>query len=303
MTTITPTRSYNLFEGKVSVHALGRYDGDGSLQNWTLAKLLDYHHGWNGYHLPVHDALRELGTNSILAPVPSNCNAVILPQGYLDQRIQPTIDLGNKKKVYRGGKYGNTWAYADGVVLTSGQSFVVSSADCPTIVVMYEDKQGNTRVIACHAGRNSLIDYGMFKGQEPRQHFSVVDAIASIVGDKKNTAQVWTGLGLAPGPHFKHPSDSQEHPHNRAVNNRLCELFGSQRNACFLDDTDLGQYNLLQIIRTQLILAGFNKEHIELTQDVDTYGDTTPEGRHLFHSQCRDGNESGRNLVVVNFNR
>ena len=205
----------------------------------------------------------------ICLPDPRSFNTVICSSKDLTQGIQGNC---NEVVLYCG-------VMADGVVINPGQAAAIASGDCPTIVAY---ASGARVAIVAHAGLGSLIDEGLWAGKAPtRTHFSVVDAIVDAAKRhgvvKPDFLEVRVVCGIGPGRYERK------------------DLAGKIR-AVWPTCVDGQNVNMAKLITLQFERHGV----LSVASDqVDTYGDQGVDGKPLWHSNRRDRNGSGRNLVLV----
>ena len=287
---INPTTSLILFGGLVTVHAFGVTKIDSARHNWSLKY-------WKESEM-FFPTMRALATYApinahIFAPYPTDFNAKVVNYSkFNEKREHDGITL------WRGPK-------ADGVVLHAARTaFAVSSADCATLVVSYEDLQRKPFVIVAHAGRNSLIDMEHFKeGKASRAKESVVHSILEMIPRKcRQNAQAWVGIAMEPGEHFAHSKNNPLHSHNAHLIDYILKNYGED---CLRDDGsrlpegrnafNKGWLDIKKLIKEQLVRGGLRRENIVL-DNICTYQDKKT-GEHVWYSQVREKNM--RNLVLV----
>lgn len=228
----------------------------------------------------IKSAAQAVGVNKVLAPVPSSFNALVTTEAKLDEVI-----TDGAFSLCRG-------IWADGAIVTEDTAFWVSSADCPTIISWTTNK-----LIAAHAGRDSLIDPRLTtKSQDRRQYFSIVDTIMDHFREEVNDLQVAIVLGIH-GSHFDHPSS---HPRWGEINRQLIKLakrlYGE---SVFCGDSDKGRLDLRELIRLQF--AGYGVTSV-FKDTTDTFSDSNCNDWPVWHSHVRanqTGESAGRNGVLV----
>jgi copper oxidase (laccase) domain-containing protein len=219
------------------------------------------------------------------APAPTEMNGLIVPKGHLQTCI-PVTDYVN---MYRG-------VNADGVCgLQSGDAFGMSPANCMLIVACGYNGSRNYKIIASHAGRNSVIDPANL--DRP----SVVDnIIAQMMNDGlwPGDLRVWIGFSISPGEHFEHVVGDERWPNNGILVDYARSLGdGCVANNGTPDNPDFGRgwLDLKRMAMCQFIRAGVLPENITL-DDVCTHTDKNNDapkwGSHI-------RGEHQRNLVVV----
>jgi copper oxidase (laccase) domain-containing protein len=270
-----PTESHTLWGGAVEVHCFGtRYLDRTEFveENWSLAGKTPEEAEEN--NPGILDRMERIATRfflqTIYAPHPSTFNAEIADPRSDEWRRWPS-------SLVRG-------PLADGVVLREpGTAFVVSSGDCPTVILRDTDSGD---VVAAHAGRDSLIKLD----DSPHLISSMVAVLRPKRGAKAGIrAFIACGINYE---HFTHPwNDPQNGERNRAMHAHAAEYEG----AAFADDED-GLISLKDLITGQLISNGLNDTRIGF-DGADTYSDLGADGKPLWHSHRRG--DRTRNLVLV----
>ena len=274
---LKPTSSHVLWGGAVEIHCFGRATGNWSITGTTANEAKENNHGILG-------RFEKLGIqydlSKIYAPNPSRFNArVVMTEEGVDEWIPSFL--------YRG-------IYADGVVLCEpGTAFALSSADCPTVVLC---NPNNGRLVAAHAGRDSLIDRSFLeKGFPSRKHQSVVDAMVdSITGWSRMCIMGFVACGIGPFA-YRHPLTvgSPDYNSNLRLIDHICKRWG---RAC-VEDCWSGTISLETIIRKQCIDQGILGSSMG-SDGTCTFSDKGPlDNEALWHSHRRD--DKSRNLVLV----
>lgn len=261
--------------GIATIHSygiLGRHSGD---YNWKLDRTKP-----NGF-----DHITNMVPEHIMRlwmPIPTDQNAKILKREHFRNE---TISRG---VTIKGG------ARCDGVFVPKGDMFAITSADCPTVVVV---DRGRQHVLCLHAGADSLFDRAFFEtGRSSRLHFSIIDA--AIDAFRKMHIYppelcFYIFCGIRRGFRYD-PNHRIYGPYNRRVLD-WCDHY--YQNAVIYDLYD-DELDLYKVIRSQAIEHGVPKNQIHF-DGVDTYRDTDQKGRHLWASARRKTKEVQRNLVLV----
>ena len=280
--------------GIATIFAWGvHHHPESKLYNWSLRKLQD-----EKFELARRMLLRYAKNSTIWAPPPVEHNGLVVCPKEISF---DEIDIATEGIIIRRGKY------ADGVILHSIlDAFLFSPADCATLILSYEDANGQKKVIGAHASRNSVINTSRFTTKTiTREHEGIVESVLSHVPDSQVVnVKAWIGIGISAGPHFAHNTTDKENPWNSAFIYYVREKYGSE---CFMDDEKngtLGWLDLKILVKKQLLLFGIPEENIEI-DTVCTYLDRHPSGEHMWYSNVRNNEhednrrEAYRNLVLV----
>ncbi len=286
---IQPTKSVSLFGGEVRVDAFGCEHG----QNFSF-KGIDESKNPHTTHAAIFAALGSISsTSTYFAPSPVHMNAeVVTPDDFKYSRShkQWALPFSENAYLHRG-------VCADGLSgLSPSQGFVMSAADCALIVVRSDET-----TVAAHAGRDSVIDMLLMKGEPGRASESVVHNICTLARENEDleNLKVWIGFSISAGRHFQHAVNSTAYPHNKKLVEYISQKYGAE---CFKDDGQggaLGWLDLKELIRRQFIQCGIKEQDIEL-DSVCTRSDMR-DGKPVWYSNVRNGVE--RNLIAVTVNK
>ncbi|MEN9852158.1 MAG: hypothetical protein RI996_101 [Candidatus Parcubacteria bacterium] len=180
------------------------------------------------------------------------------------------ILLPNGKLLYRGS---NT----EGCLLQRGDVFVVSPADCLTVIA-----KSDKGIIASHAGRESLFNIDNPDGP------NVVKSILDILGPD---TKFWTGFGIHAGEHFKH--DETNSAHGERTKQRREALQYKYGPTTHSD----GNLDMHGILVDQIEAYGGERSNVTVDKTFCTFNETDEDGIARFYSQRREG--LSRNLVFV----
>lgn len=231
---------------------------------------------------------KNAGAQAVLAPRPAEFNALICK----DQDLSASFSLGNSGiSIHRGYN-------ADGCEIPEQKAFFLASADCTTIVG-YSDK--THKVIAAHAGRDSLIDRNRINNGDSRQHESVVDAVIEAF-ENSNPSDLHFFLTCGIGPNnFGHDlSSSKKGLQNIWMIDDILERYESE-TILAPKPYDHGKINLYELIKAQLMSFGVPSYQIGF-DGIDTYTAKNTDGEIIFWSNRR-GDKLSRNMVMVVNNR
>ncbi len=212
--------------------------GSAQVRAWGVYKYpKDKPYNWSLrlYQKEEYELARELllkyAKNSTLwAPVPVDSNGLVVcpKQTWFNQHDLATETFSGMEGIFiRRG------VHADGVVLHSVlDAYLLTPADCATVILSYKDSSGQTKVIAGHGSRNSLINAGRFNEKvQARAYEGIIEsALTHVPHHNISSVQAWIGLAISPGPHFPHRNNDSRNPHNGAMLRYLQEKYG---NACF----------------------------------------------------------------------
>lgn len=233
----------------------------------------------------VREALGQLAqeykVHTIGAPSPINFNAEVCAM----QDLTTSVELPGEATLLRG-------IYADALELDNrGQAFVISSADCLTIII--RDKTSGMVVVG-HGGRKSLIDEKMLEwGVPSRKYESVIQGMLSKFNrNDREKLQAYLCFGIAPH-NFAHPWNHRRFGEkNKTMVNYIIDKWGS---GCVAGEPEIGCIDLKAVATAQLRKEG-------LLQNSITYDGVNTFSRE-WHSQRRDAGIlsaiPGRNLVFV----
>lgn len=286
MTAIAPTKLFTLFENKINIYLFGKP------LNWSLKEIQQQKDP--SVSVTTKTIYLYSGkTKKVFAPIPIKFNAKIAKERDFSQKIS----LSQKFKILRG-------TYADGVALKrKGDSFFISSADCPTIIAV-----GKKTMVCAHAGRESLIDRQrvITKTIGSRKNNSVVDGIIENFyqqEERTKMIKVFVTCGIG-NFDFLHPWD---HPifgkYNKKLTFYIIENFGRECiGGSYIKE---GRIDLQMIIKNQFVKKGVLACNI-YCDAINTACDTNNYGEYVWHSCAREKNmkeKEKRNgvLVVRNF--
>ena len=135
------------------------------LTGWSLTNLQCRQDATNNSLLAkgLCNVLRKMRVQKIFAPNVTQMNARIIDS----TQLKINIPLGKNIILHR-----NHRILADGIFLEPGEAFAMSSSGCPIILAV-----AGKKMIAAHAGRDSLVDRDAVMGRTTQRHVSVVDTI------------------------------------------------------------------------------------------------------------------------------
>lgn len=249
--------------------------------NWSLSPLQrpeDAKH-----HLALcaslYDALRGLGVNRAYAPRTLNFNAKV---GH-PAEISKMFVLGPGLLMFRDAAQP-----MDGTTLRFEEDALIYTAGGCALTVATLKKLA----VGAHTGQRSVIDSGRIRGEKPRAHESVVDAIVDTFlhsGFRKEDLcdmEVRVFFSIRP-EHLFHPYDHLEH----GMFNRMLVLDLERRSLrSGVRRTPKGiEISVPEIVRGQFLAHGVPEENIHL------------EDAYLPASlpTTRTGDGTGRYLVAV----
>ncbi len=257
-----PTMLFSPF-GKQSprVVLFGQNTGD-----WNMSRLQNSNQFDEGLYFRLSRLSGMFGFDKIYIPTPTECNTMIAsPSDFVEN-----INSGPRSlQVMRGVK-------ADGMVLQSGSTGAIASADCPTIVAYCSVAK---TVIVGHGGSRSLIDvHHVLDHKPPREHGSVVDVMVSTMASHGfRSPQIFVTCGIR----------GYMWPHLAA---HIGPKYSKSAHGCIID--------LKMLIAEQFAVHGIN----EVTMDtIDTKQDFEA-GCYTWHSHRRGETETekaARNLVLI----
>ncbi|MFA6536492.1 MAG: hypothetical protein WC250_01535 [Candidatus Paceibacterota bacterium] len=188
---------------------------------------------------------------------------------------------------------------ADGIELPAWHSFMISSADCPTVILWSTETD---KTVVFHAGRESVIDrVAIGQGFGTHLYQSVVrNALKSFQGERPKNLRFFITCGIA-GRNFCHSVHEVTYgERNRSMIRYLTKHFGHE---VFLGSPDLGCLDLELLIARQFRSFGKVEPTVPFHDGLDTFGDKDSSGDFALWSCRRAGNgpdSKKRNLVVVN---
>lgn len=268
---IQPTAVYKLFSGRVVIMLYGQP------HDWQLGDMAP----------EVIDRICQIGGRSgvsqILAPRPSEFNAVICAPDKLKTKIERPEAV-----LLRG-------CDADGVWIPPGSAFWLSAADCVSLVAC-DVRSGLT--IGSHAGRDCLFDRMKINGGIARRaQDSVVDSIMECFRQaecRPEDLKVFMTCGIA-ADHFAHNCEDEDlgRGNTRMVMHVLEKwgrraMMGNPLNGCLI---------LTEIIRQQFMAHGVLSGNIG-HDVVDTYDDGKGED-HLWWSHRRGDGRRRNGILIV----
>jgi copper oxidase (laccase) domain-containing protein len=203
----------------------------------------------------------------------------------------PLNQVGEKYIAYAYFKY-------DGVILEKSQSYAITSADCPTIVMYGRDTYRNLHVVAAHAGRNSLLSNevlsnGISVPGIAHNEMVIFNAVKQLTYNGVDVEAVHLRIycGIRTG-FYHHPDHPAHGTHNQALL-KTCLRYGAKFD--IIRNWDTGELDLYHLIKAQAAHFGVNRNNI-VYDDIDT-GNC----KLAWASRRRPGSwEQGeRNLVIV----
>lgn len=289
-----PTTEITVCGGIARVIAYGKIKQKGEDYDWSLQRQTK-----KEYDLARNVLLQHARHRTLWAPKPTTHNGLVLCP--LETHFHE-IDTGQGAEIE--GIIIRRGVHADGVILHSKlDAFLMTPADCATVVLSYRDPHGHRKVIAMHASRGSLIDLSRFKPEcKHREHEGIIEsAFTRIPKHEIEHVQAWVGISVSPGAHFAHRIEDKENPHNGLFVEYIREKYGPE---CFADDGKGGKEGWLDkrmLVKRQLTMLGVPEKNI----DVDTtctYSEKNGFGEHRWYSHIRGVEEKTgpfRNLVLV----
>lgn len=266
--------------------AYGKIKHHGLPYDWSLRRQQE-----NDYEFARNIMRKHARNRTLWAPKPIEHNGLIVCP--LETSFSE-IDSATDDIIIRRG------VHADGVILHSALDvFLMTPADCATVVLSYKDTHGHRKIIAMHASRESLIDMSRFRPhKKPRRYEGIIESgLARVPKESLLSARAWVGISVSPGPHFAHRADDKNNPHNEFFVGYIREKYGRD---CFIDDGAGGKLGWLDkrtLVKRMLALGGVPEENIELDSSC-TYSERNEDGEPRWYSHIRDQN-GHRNLVLV----
>jgi len=265
----------DLFGGSVEVLILGKDRSLNSVRGWSLSGLNSQTSFEEPDKQPLLEFLKRYAKiydiKTFLAPIASPIH-----NGKLNSKNMwnEVYNIGDNVKMKKGANF-------EGCEVKEGEAFVMSPADCLTVVV--SDK--SHRVFAMHAGRESI-----FNASDLEQETLVENIIKAYPGTNPDDLSVWAGFGIKAGKHF---IDSFEDPIYGELNKKRMEYLKTKYGEdCF---TSEGYIDLQKVLYN---ICGFhNLKNVELDTSFHTYSGEDEENRKYYTN--RGGDKSARNLVIV----
>ncbi len=271
---IMPTRTYNLFDGAVTVYAFGRPINYKKLaENPRAADIIT---AYAAHH----------GVTDIFAPRGTEKNALVIdadPQLFLEKTVQVR----------------SVWIhwgpFVDAVRLVKPRTALfIASADCPTLVSLFEDGS----VVGAHCARDSLIDRHMVEhGELGRRHYGIVQAIFDGEGKNPSRAQVALVCGIGPRSFEHRETDPKHGSRNTRLIDHLIAKCG-ERAICNPADGD-GRLDMFEIIKALVAECQVPVDNGGFEYDgIDTFADEGPNG-YVWHSHKRGDKETRNGILVI----
>lgn len=213
----------------------------------------------------LREVAKEKNIHTFLAPiaVPQNGKLELAPL------FERTIDLCDGVVVKRGSD-------VEGVLIEKGEAFLVSPADCLTVVA--ESEKG---ILATHAGRESL-----FNVNYPNRE-GVVENLIKILG---TGAKIWAGFGISKDFFIHNKSDI-----THGEINWLREYLISKKLNPFLIKAD-EKMDLYEVLLSLVDKNNAHRENVTIDKSICTYSEVGGDGERRFFSRRF---ESGSNLAIV----
>lgn len=267
---VEPTRTYihEWYGKKVKVCLFGRPNDFSRIRENETARRV------------IGEYAHQEKIKTLLCPSATEMNKKIVSEGAFLDRV-----------AYKGvTMHFGTWA--DGVILNGRVGFFIASADCPTLVLQFD----NGKTVATHAGRECLFDRNTFNLKIKKDRGSVVFKALTVVPG--NIEKVYVSIFCGIKPHyFSHWTGHSIHgKNNRDMIAHITEQWGGD---CFLSgekDRSLGKLDLVRLICAQLKEAGVPEKHIWHDGSC-TFSDVVAHGVPLWWSHRRG--DEGRNGVLV----
>jgi copper oxidase (laccase) domain-containing protein len=220
-------------------------------------------------------------------PDPRKSNSVILSPRNKEH-------LGDFKIVRSG--YGTSvlaGIEADGVLIPKGDNFGICSADCPTVV--FEDIELDL-LLACHAGRNSLL------GGEKREKSVIKSAlrVLSAYGSRVKNINVYVFCGIS-AKNFTHSLTSKKYAKATESLVEFLEDRYSKKTFKLYKDRTVG-IDLYEIIVAQCKIFGGIKRDQVWRDKVDT-GVKFPRKGQKSQLASHRRNTGSRNFIMVHHAR
>lgn len=265
-----------IFNGTITARVFGRFY-HGVEVDWTFRDLNKPSDAANESDIVrlLPEVARSLRVQRILAPKPIEQNGRVA----LRSELTTSIKLGGIE-VLRG-------ALADGCLIEPGEAFAISVGGCAVLLAWRND--GNPRVVAVHAGRDSVVP-----PSEQASHQGSPISAARALGLTRDTAHLLRGRVILPiDPEiFDHPENHPEYGHvNRQRTSRLIRDYGT---SVISGDQRDGCINLAELIRRQLEWFGVPPEHISVGASTAAFP-----GRVYTTRETDPQVRSRRNLVII----
>ncbi|KKU15827.1 hypothetical protein A3I34_00775 [Candidatus Jorgensenbacteria bacterium RIFCSPLOWO2_02_FULL_45_12] len=280
---ISPTRVFNPFDG-VEVRLFGRptdWNIRGLESNRPPGRFV-----MGSYYDPISSVAFDAGVSRVLAPSPKSNTHIVGDEALgVEYHAESPSHPWRSVVICRG-------VSADGVEIPGGNhaAFWLSSADCLCVVAL----SPSGRLIGVHAGRDSLWDRAHVLNVAPRRkHASVIDTMASRLGDEMSRSQFFLTCGIG-AQNFSHPWD---HPQHGADNSKMTALFMREcGSGSVLGNPERGRLDLRNIATMQLLLHGVRQSNIGW-DGINTFSDRD-NGQPTWWS-ARRGDGTHRNGVLV----
>jgi hypothetical protein len=189
------------------------------------------------------------------------------------------------------------WLYrgkdADGLVLSRGNTYVVSAAGCPILIL--RDPVSNILGVA-HAGLRSVYDEGKLKGERARKHESVVFSLSVAMRRQgvQSFAKVEALIAFSIDPQdFTFPWNHQQYGElNQKRTEYLVNRWGHEAIANYDNQKrrELGRPDLAAIIKSQCTSLGIPTENIQVLSSPP---------KRVWHDTRQGGDILARNLIFV----
>jgi hypothetical protein len=278
----------SIFNGKVLVLMIGINDFLDSKLGWTMRGVYDQASLNEKEYLKslLDKVSRVLNLSALYAPVSVSQNGLIVGE---DEHFKHELEVNNRVCLYRG-------LDREGLFLNEGQAFVVSPADCHTLVL--QDEYGN--ILASHMGRNSQVDLN-----NPERKSVIENAIESLKINNKNNGletdvrkiKMWVGNGIH-YLNYLHPIDGKYGEQNKKRNDLIRNKLNFHNKGMFgeIDVVQDGYYDVNEFAIAEAKRLGLPPENITIDMTVDTAGDVCSKENPMFYSNTKG---TGRNLVIV----
>lgn len=191
-----------------------------------------------------------------------------------DNNWKEVYSLSEDVLILKGENY-------EGCEIKKGEAFIMSPADCMTIVLRIMEK-----TYVMHAGRDSMFDV-----KDPSRLNIVESILSNFPGINPVDVKVWAGFGVAPGEHFIHDEEDEIYGEQNKARRELLMKYNQVDTPNY---TSEGHIDLQNIFYNMCIAAGIKDVIIDKT--FYTYSGKEDESRKYYSHTA--GDKIGRNLVV-----
>lgn len=243
--------------------------------DWSLAHLYTQEDAGSELGERVARELAERDIDRAYAPSVAHMSAYIAhPDELVDH-----IELPYGMELWR-----NKALPSDGIMLDPREAMIMGGGGCPVAIAT-----GYGKCSVSHVGRDSALDRGRIVNETPRRHFSVIQAMAEVLGEPNFNVRLRCLFAISREV-FDH---SYEHPEYGDYNKRMAEFAKHH----FGPETIVGKDHVVYLDMERLVL---NQARLCGFTAVEVADMLLPIHSSFGHTRHPDASmRPMRNLVIV----